>query len=173
LFTAVATVAATCLVRAQPLDTAAPPSSTYAGARIDDLKQQVIELRRDSLVLQESALPASRRLSIFLSIEPGLPLTLESVQLQLSPDGASLARHSYSDEENEALQKGGAQRLYTGALSSGRHALEAVVDARGPDGTKHRLSGKVSFKSGSQPNTLEIELAGRSAADAGMIIHEW
>ena len=172
-FIALAAAVAACLVRAQPLDPSPPPStSAYAGVRVDDLQQQVIELQRDTLVLSESALPANRRLTVFISVEPGLPLTLESVQLQLAPDGASLARRSYTDAENDALQKGGAQRLYTGTLSSGKHVMEAVVETRGKDGAKRLLTGKASFRSGGGPNTLEIELAGRGA-DAEMIIHEW
>src|SRR5262245_7437841 len=50
LFSALAAVVATCLVRAQPLETTPPPSGAYAGTRVDDLQQQVIELQRDSLV---------------------------------------------------------------------------------------------------------------------------
>ena len=87
-------------------------------ADIAQFKGQVADLNRDLFKLEEDILhPANTQLAVYLSVEAQNYFTLDSVELSI--DGRSAVSHLYSEQERQALNKGGIQRLYVGNLAAG------------------------------------------------------
>src|SRR6185295_20173290 len=87
--------------------------------KIQSLKQDVMELNRDLLVLEEELLfPASTQVAVFVSMDVGALFQLDSVQVKL--DDQVVAHYLYTERELKALYRGGVQRLYLGNLRSGK-----------------------------------------------------
>ena len=97
--------------------------------RIQELKQDVLDLNRDLFVLEEELLfPASTQLAVFLSVDVGTFFALDSVELKI--DNKTVTHYLYTERENAALRRGGVHRLYLGNLRSGKHELVAFFPAR-------------------------------------------
>ena len=79
--------------------------------QIRQLKSEALDLNRDLTLLEQELLYASPQTSIFVSVDVGTPIRL--VDINLTIDGEHVGYHFYSDQEFEALTKGGIQRLYT------------------------------------------------------------
>ena len=66
--------------------------------QVQSLKQEVIELNRDLLVLEEELLfPATTQVAVFLSMDVGKFFQLDSVQLKI--DDKVVANYLYTDRE--------------------------------------------------------------------------
>jgi hypothetical protein len=63
---------------------------------------------------------------------------LDSIQLKL--DEKIVAQHLYTFRELEALQQGGVQRLYTGNIKTGEHALVVSYIGKAPAGGDYKRS---------------------------------
>src|SRR5690625_1085919 len=82
------------------------------------LKEDVLTANRDLLVLQEDLLfPSSRQIAVYLSMDRGSLLQLESVELQVNDK--VVASHMYSERELQALSRGGSHQLWMGNLPTG------------------------------------------------------
>ncbi len=104
--------------------------------QIRQLKSEALDLNRDLTLLEQELLYASPQTSIFVSVDVGTPIRL--VDINLTIDGEHVGYHFYSDQEFEALTKGGIQRLYTGNLASGRHVMEATITGYDPLGKDYQ-----------------------------------
>lgn len=150
-------------------DTGAPEPGALA-QRTEQLKQQAVEFNRDLLLLEDSTIPADNRVTVFVSQSRSLSMTVDSAEIQIDPDVS--IRKRYTAAEGDALHKGGSHRLYMGALSPGRHVLNASLSARDANGTPRRFSSKLSFRAGHGAKTLEIELSGLDPGSLDLAIHE-
>ena len=125
--------------------------------RIQSLKQEVIELNRDLLVLEEELLfPASTQLAVFVSMDTGTLFQLDSVQVKL--DNTVVANYLYTDREVQALQRGGVQRLYLGNLRAGKHELVAVFTGKGPHDRDYRRGTTLVFEKATGPKYVELQI---------------
>jgi hypothetical protein len=80
--------------------------------QVQEIKSDVLGIASELNRLEERLLyPSDTQVALFVSLKEGEKLRIDSVAVQI--DGAPVARHLYSFQELEALQKGGVQRLYT------------------------------------------------------------
>ena len=124
---------------------------------IQALKQEVIELNRDLLVLEEELLfPASTQVAVFVSFDVGTLFQLDSVKVKL--DDTVVANYLYTERELAALARGGVQRLYLGNLKVGKHELVAVFTGKGPHDRDYRRGATLNFDKGTGPKYIELQI---------------
>ena len=125
--------------------------------QVQSLKQEVIELNRDLLVLEEELLfPATTQVAVFLSMDVGKFFQLDSVQLKI--DDKVVANYLYTDRELAALARGGVQRIYTGNLRVGKHELVAFFVGKGPHDRDYRRGTTVVFDKDTGPKFVELKI---------------
>lgn len=124
--------------------------------QIRQLKNQALNLNRDLTLLERELLYASPQTSIFVSVDVGTPIRL--VDINLTIDGNHVGYHFYTDQEFDALTKGGIQRLYTGNLTSGSHTLEATITGYDPVGKSYQKTASFSFTKGAGQKMLEMQV---------------
>lgn len=140
---------------------------------VEALKQRVLELNRDLLILEEELLyPASSQVSIFLSMDVGKFFRLDSVKLLI--DGELVASHLYTEQQLDALFRGGVQRLYMGNLKTGEHEVSAVFVGQGPDGRDYKRGARLTIDKEDDPKVLEVRINDSTARmQPDFDIKEW
>lgn len=124
--------------------------------RIETLKRGVLNLNRDLTLLEQELMYPSSQASFFLSVDVGTPIRLVDINLTLN--GQHVGYHFYSDEEFDALTKGGIQRIHTGNLRSGRHALEATITGYDPRGQDYQRTASYTFTKGPGRKMIELRV---------------
>jgi hypothetical protein len=147
------------------------PDLVSLAKRADQLSQDSVEITRDILLLEEALIPNRQRVAIFVTTTRGSALQVQTVDVRMN--GRALVRKEFSQAQADALREGGAYRLRTSAMNPGSHVLEAAVKARDAEGSLHEFQQKMSFRAGQSARTLEIQLVGRDAARAELLLHEW
>ena len=124
--------------------------------QVQEIKSDVLAIAAELNQLEERLLfPSNTQLALFVSVPKGEKFRLDSVRIQLG--GKPVAHHIYSFKELEALQKGGVQRIYTGNVRSGDHALE--VEAAGKSGgSNFTLKEQFTVTKKVGPKIVEISL---------------
>lgn len=136
---------------------AAPAPAASLDDRVQTLKNDLIQLNRDLLVLEEELLfPASTQVAVFVSMDVGKLFELESVQIKLGDK--LVASHLYTPAEVQALHRGGVQRLYLGNLRTGTHELVAIFTGGGPHQRDYRRGATVKFDKGADPQYIELRI---------------
>ena len=139
---------------------AEPQENTKLSAlenQVQDLKMDVLELNRDLFILEEELLfPANTQFSVFLSMDKGNLFSLDSVQIRLNDK--VVANHLYTEQELNALLRGGVQRIYMGNLPSGRHELIAYFTGTGPKGRDFRRGTTIALDKSSSPKFVELKI---------------
>lgn len=98
------------------------PSFQELEAESRAIKAEVLDLEAElSALEQDIHYPASTRWTVFVTATEGNSAQLQQIELQM--DGRSIANHQYSAQEQQALRKGGAHRLYIGSISPGEHPV--------------------------------------------------
>src|SRR5687767_14174441 len=129
--------------------------------QVQEIKSDVLGIASELNRLEERLLyPSDTQVAVFVSLKEGEKLRIDSVAVQI--DGAPVARHIYSFQELEALQKGGVQRLYTGNVGTGDHRLDVVVAGKLASGADFTRNQSFSFS-----KKVEPKLVGITLADAG------
>lgn len=125
--------------------------------RIQDLKQETLDLDRDLFVLEEQLLfPASTQMAVFLSVDTGTFFQLDSVELKI--DDKVVTHYLYTERENAALQRGGVQRLYLGNLRTGKHELVAVFTGKGTHNRDYRRGTSLTFEKTTEAKYVELQI---------------
>lgn len=144
--------------QAPELDAALESQSLSLDQQVQDLKTEVLELNRDLFVLQEELLfPANTQVAVFVSIDVGTFLELDSVQLSL--DGKEVANYLYTEREAEALLDGGVHQLYLGNLKVGTHELVAVFTGTGPQERDYRRGTTLALEKGIGARFVELRVS--------------
>ena len=140
---------------------------------VEELKKKVVELNRDLFILEEDLLfPANTQFVVYLSLDTGQFLKLDSVKLKLNDD--VIAAHLYTDRQLKALQRGGMQRLHLGNLKTGEHEITVFVEGIGPNERAYKLAASETIEKGTELKALEIRIQDRSADyEPAVSIHEW
>ena len=158
---AVAAVAAPASAPAPGGAASAPEAATLDG-RIQDVKNDVIKINRDLLVLEEELLfPASTQVALFVSMDVGKMFELDSVQVKL--DDKVVASYLYTPLEVQALHRGGVQRVYLGNLKVGNHELVAFFTGKGPHERDYKRGTTVKFDKSTDPKYIELRITDSSA----------
>jgi hypothetical protein len=141
--------------------------------QLQSLKEEVLALNRDLLVLQEDLLfPASRQLAVYLSMDRGTLFELESVELKL--DDRVVTTHLYSSRELKALARGGSHQLWIGNVPSGEHELAAFLTGIGPNGRAYRRAAALTVAKGHAPKTVELKIADlQRKLQPEFVMREW
>lgn len=145
------------LLPVQAAETTRETSFKALDGRIQDLKQEVLDLNRDLFVLEEELLfPASTQVAVFLSVDTGMFFQLESVQLKL--DNKVVTNYLYTERENAALHRGGVHRLYLGNLRTGKHELVATFTGQGTHERDYRRGATIQIDKQTEPKLIELQI---------------
>lgn len=128
--------------------------------QVQEIKSDVLSIAAELNQLEEKLIfPSNTQVALFVSLPKGEKFRLDSVQIQLA--GKPVAHHIYTFKELEALQRGGVQRIYTGNVRSGEHALQVVVGGKS-GGSHFEHTEKFTVKKGVGPKIVEISLTDQS-----------
>lgn len=137
-----------------------------SAAEVESLKEAVLTLNRDLLILEEELLyPASSQVVVYVSMDLGQFFALDAIKLDIN--GQLVASELYSDKQTRALFRGGVQRLYQGNLKAGDYEISAFFTGKGPqqDGVQaeYKRGASLSVTKGSDPLVLELRIVDSSA----------
>ena len=143
-------------------DRNADDTATPLSQEVEDLKQAALELNRDLLILEEELLfPSNTQLVVFLSLDVGEYFRLDAVKLTI--DDKLVASHLYTNRENDALGRGGIQRLYIGNLKTGDHEITAIFNGEGPDQREYKRGATITINKDEDPKMLELRIMDSTA----------
>jgi hypothetical protein len=151
---------------AAPSATVAPEAARSEVAppiapQLEALKESVLTLNRDLLILEEELLyPASSQVAIYVSMDIGQYFALDAVKVEV--DNQLVASELYTDKQVSALFRGGVQRIYIGNLKSGEHEIAAFFTGRGPQ-QDYKRGAKLTVKKNQAPLVLELRIIDSSA----------
>lgn len=130
-------------------------------AKVESLKESVLTLNRDLLILEEELLyPASTQVAVYVSMDLGTFFNLDAIKLQIN--GQLVASELYTDKQTKALFRGGVQRLYMGNLKTGEHEISAIFTGRGPQ-RDYKRGAKITVTKGQDPVVLELRIVDSTA----------
>ncbi len=137
--------------------------------RVINLKQDVLDLSKDLSRLQAQLLtPSSTQIVVFLSLQG--EAGLDSIQLKL--DERVVTNYLYTAREQEALRRGGVQRLYLGNLAVGPHRVTATLLGKDGKGKKHQVSASGDFEKDLTAKLIELKLSGSNQELPNIAIRE-
>lgn len=140
----------------------AAEDTSAVGDDIENLKQELLELNRDLLILEEELLyPANSQLALYLSMDVGEFFRLDSVEVKL--DGELIASQLYTDHQVDALYRGGVQRLYLGNLKTGEHTLTAFFVGIGPQEREYKRAVEISIDKQTSGKVYELKIVDSTA----------
>lgn len=150
-----------------------PTPNQALDERIQDLKQEVIQLNRELFALEEELLfPANTQVAVFLSVDVGGTFALDSVQLKI--DNQVVTNYLYTEREVQAFLRGGVQRLFMGNLKAGQHEIVALFVGKGPEGRDYRRGATVNLDKGVGPAFLELKITDKTANhQPDFVIKQW
>jgi hypothetical protein len=129
--------------------------------QVQDIKKDTLAISSELQLLEEKLLyPSNTQVSLFVSLKGAGKLRLDAVTVKL--DGAEAEHHVYTYKELEALQEGGVQRLHSGNLRTGDHAIEVTLIGKAGDADFHQVAS-YRFSKAVEPKLLEI-VVDRSAS---------
>jgi hypothetical protein len=126
--------------------------------QVQEIKSDVLSIASELNNLEERLLyPSNTQVAVFVALGEQEKFRLDSVQLVI--DGELASHHIYSFKELEALQKGGVQRLYTGNVATGGHAINVRMLGKLSNGEDFEFEDVFSFDKGVEPKIVGVTLA--------------
>lgn len=142
-------------------------------SELEDIKSQVLKLNRDLFILEEDLLfPASTQIAVFVSVDVGRFLKLDSVELKI--DDNNVSGFLYTERQRKALEQGGIQRIYLGNIKTGPHLLTAIFT--GNDAEGRTVQRAISHNFDKTDETVMIELKvedSESSYRADIKVEQW
>lgn len=143
---------------AQP---AAPEDRSVLDAEVQSLRREVVDLNRDLFMLEEDLLfPASTQVAVFVSMDVGTFFDVDSVQLKV--DDKEVANYLYTEREQQALKRGGVQRLWLGNLKAGEHEVTAFFTGKGPHERDYKRGTTLRVEKGVGAKYVELRISDRA-----------
>lgn len=140
--------------------------------QVQDIKQDVLDITTELSLLEEKLLfPSNTQVSLFVSLTGDQDFVLDAMQIEL--DGKVVAKHLYTYKELEALRLGGVQRIFTGNIETGDHAMVARYIARTANGDEMRGSNEFTVSKAIGPKFVEIIITGGNVGDAALGFQDW
>jgi hypothetical protein len=142
-------------------DEAAVPAASgdrsMLDAEVQSLRREVVDLNRDLFMLEEDLLfPASTQVAVFVSMDVGTFFAVDSVQLKV--DDKEVANYLYTEREQEALKRGGVQRLWLGNLKAGEHEVTAFFTGQGPHERDYKRGTTLKVEKGVGARYVELRI---------------
>lgn len=126
--------------------------------QVQEIKSDVISIAATLNQLEERLLyPSNTQVAVFVAVDKDETFRLDSVEIQM--DGKPVAHHLYTFKELEALRKGGVQRIYTGNIRSGAHALQVSMIGKSKVGFEVNETGNFKFNKDVGPKFVEVTLS--------------
>jgi hypothetical protein len=144
-------------------EAAAPPEDRSAlDTEVQSLRAEVVDLNRDLFMLEEDLLfPASTQVAVFVSMDVGTFFALDSVQLKVNDK--EVANYLYTEREQEALKRGGVQRLWLGNLKAGEHEVTAFFTGQGPHTRDYKRGTTLKVEKGVGAKYVELRITDKSS----------
>ncbi len=140
--------------------------------QVQDIKKDVLNLTSELSRLEEKLLfPSNTQVSLFVSLNGDKGFVIDSMQIKV--DNKVVAQHLYTYKEVEALKFGGVQRIYTGNIKTGDHALVASFIGRSKSGNEYQRSESFTVNKAVGPKFVEIKISGDSASDQNISFQDW
>ena len=141
----------------------APVERSALDAEVQSLRREVVDLNRDLFMLEEDLLfPASTQVAVFVSMDVGTFFALDSVQLKV--DDKEVANYLYTEREQEALKRGGVQRLWLGNLKAGEHEVTAFFIGQGPHTRDYKRGTTLKVQKGVGAKYLELRISDKATS---------
>ena len=122
---------------------------------VQNVKSEALDIVAELNLLERQLLyPAETRVTASLALGNDRAVRLSAVEIRI--DGDLAAQRLYNAVEQEALQKGGVQTLFTDNVATGTHELEVRVTGSYADGTSFEKAGRHVFTKGADAATLAI-----------------
>jgi len=129
--------------------------------QVQEVKSDVLAIAAELNQLEEKLLyPSNTQVAVFVSLADGETFRLDSVEIRI--DDKPVAHHLYTFKELEALQKGGVQRIHTGNIRTGDHALQVLAAGKSGTGADLRKTERFTINKDVGPKIVEISLSARS-----------
>jgi hypothetical protein len=147
-------------------DEAAAPAAeadrSALDAEVQSLRREVVDLNRDLFMLEEDLLfPASTQVAVFVSMDVGTFFAVDSVQLKV--DDKEVANYLYTEREQEALKRGGVQRLWLGNLKAGAHEVTAFFTGQGPHERDYKRGTTLMVEKGVGAKYVELRISDQTS----------
>jgi hypothetical protein len=147
-------------------DQAAAPAAeadrSALDAEVQSLRREVVDLNRDLFMLEEDLLfPASTQVAVFVSMDVGTFFAVDSVQLKV--DDKEVANYLYTEREQEALKRGGVQRLWLGNLKAGAHEVTAFFTGQGPHARDYKRGTTLVVEKGVGAKYVELRISDKAS----------
>jgi hypothetical protein len=140
----------------------APVERSSLDAEVQSLRRDVVDLNRDLFMLEEDLLfPASTQVAVFISMDVGTFFALDSVQLKV--DDKEVANYLYTEREQDALKRGGVQRLWLGNMKAGEHEVTAFFTGRGPHARDYKRGTTLKVEKGVGAKYLELRISDKAS----------
>jgi len=140
----------------------APVERSSLDAEVQSLRRDVVDLNRDLFMLEEDLLfPASTQVAVFISMDVGTFFALDSVQLKV--DDKEVANYLYTEREQDALKRGGVQRLWLGNMKAGNHEVTAFFIGRGPHTRDYKRGTTLTVEKGVGAKYLELRISDKAS----------
>lgn len=133
------------------------PVTADAPAAIEQLKTDIINLNAEFRNLEQEYLyPASVDAALFISVDAGQYFTLEAIEAQINDQ--PIVGHFYTEQQRQALAKGGIQKLRQLNLKPGQHQLVITIIGKDAEGNSIKRGLVHSFTKTSASLGLELQL---------------
>lgn len=139
--------------------------------QVQEIKTDVLGIAAELNRLEEKLLyPSNTQVALFVSLARDAKFRLDALEVQIN--GKAVAHHLYTFKELEALQQGGVQRIYTGNIKQGEHALQVSFIGKATGGGEVRQSATYTIKKDVAPKLVGITIA-PNAASQGIAFKDW
>jgi hypothetical protein len=136
--------------------------------QVQEIKSDVLSIAADLSRLEDRLLyPSNTHLAVFVSLAEGPKFRLDAIQIDI--DGTLATHYIYGYKELEALQSGGTQRIYSGNVPTGAHAMEVTVRGKTANGGDFTRTEAFTFDKDIEPKLIGIQLGGPENIELG----EW
>jgi hypothetical protein len=135
--------------------------------QVQEVKSDALDISNKLIQLEEKLIyPPNTQISIFLAVAQGDKFRLDAVKIKI--DGKVAANHIYTAKELDALQHGGIQRIYTGNVRSGEHALEVAIIGKSVGNDDYQKNAGYKFTKEAGTKLIEVTVAGPGAGNQGI-----
>lgn len=133
-------------------------SGDFPSADLENLKQEVLKLNRDLLILEEDLLfPAQSQVAVYVSMDVGHFFDLDTVKLHIN--NKLVETHLYTWHQKNALFRGGIQPLFKGNLKSGEHTVTAYFTGTGPEQRAFKRAATLELSKTDEPAVIELRIS--------------
>ena len=131
---------------------------------IETLRERVVSLNKDLQILEQQLVyPSETKVAVYVSMAIGDYFELDAIELKI--DGVTQTRFLYTKKENEALIKGGIQRLFVGNIKKGSHDFTAIIRGKGADNSEYIRAISSRFSKRKKALTLELKILDSSTVN--------